>query len=305
MAEFGKRGGGHMAVISKKKNRNGAIIEVFMLIISITVFVLPFVNQIAVSFSSGRAIISGDVYLWPIEPTTEAWRNVFSNRDMIFSFFYTIALTAVVTVGQLVCITLAAYPLAAKNLRGRGFLFAFFMIPMYFSGGLIPTYLLYSQIKLLNNVLVMILPGLFSMYNMLILRTSFRAIPDSLEESAKLDGATDFTVLLRIFVPLCVPTFATLALFAAVSRWNAFTDAIFFMPNNQKYVPLQLVLQRTLQSIKDQERLMEGGGATRVRVVEESQKAANLLFTVVPIILIYPLLQRFFIKGVMIGAIKS
>ena len=294
-----------MAVISRKKNRNGMLIEIIMLLIAIVIFVVPFINQIAVSFSSGRAILSGEVYLWPIEFNLEAWRNVFTNRDMINAFYYTIMLTIASTIGQLVCITLAAYPMAAKKLRGRGLLLAFFMIPMYFSGGLIPTYLLYNDIGLLNNVLVMILPGLFSMYSMLILRTSFKAIPDSLEESAKLDGATDFTVLLRIYVPLCVPTFATLALFAAVSRWNGFTDAIFFMPNNQKYVPLQLVLQRTMQSIKDQERLMAQGGAGRVRVVEESQKAANLLFTVVPIICVYPLLQKYFVKGVMIGAVKS
>ena len=293
-----------MAVITKKKNRSGALIEISMLIISIVIFVFPFINQIAVSFSSGRAIMSGEVYLWPVEFNLEAWVNVLKNQDMINSFYYTILLTIACCIGQLVCITLAAYPMASKNLRGRGFLLAFFMIPMYFSGGLIPTYLLYSDIKILNNVLVMILPGLFSMYNMLILRTSFAAIPDSLEESAKLDGATDFTVLRHIFIPLCIPTFATLALFAAVSRWNSFTDAIFFMPNNQKYVPLQLVLQRTLQSIKDQERLMQQS-ASRVRVVEESQKAANLLFTVVPIICIYPLLQRYFVKGVMIGAVKS
>lgn len=289
----------------KAAKRQGMIIETTMLVLSIVIFVFPFINQIAVSFSSARAIISGEVYLWPIEFNVEAWRNVFKNNDMIFSFFYTVALTIAVTAGQLICVTLAAYPLASNRLRGKGLLFAFFMIPMYFSGGLIPTYLLYKDIHLLNNVLVMILPGLFSMYNMLILRTSFKAIPESLEESAKLDGATDFVVLFRIFMPLSVPTFATLALFAAVSRWNGFTDAIFFMPNNQKYIPLQLVLQRTLAFVGNQERLLERMDGKRIQVVQESQKAANLLFTVIPIICIYPMLQKYFIKGVMIGAIKS
>ena len=289
-----------------RRRRTGTLIEVLCVALFTIIFLFPFLNQFAVSFSSGRAILSGEVFLWPIEFNTKAWSNVFNNSEMIRSLFFTIILTATVSVLQMVVITLAAYPMACRKMRFKVGFLVFFMIPMYFGGGLIPTYLLYKDIHLLNSPWVLVLPGLYNMFNMLILRTNFAAVPDALMESAKLDGANDFVIMTRIYVPLCVSTYATLTLFAAVSRWNGFTDAIFYMPNNYDYQPLQLVLNRTLNAVGDQEKLleqMESGGA--YQVVSESQKAANLLFTVVPIILVYPWLQKYFIKGVMVGAVKS
>lgn len=289
---------------SRRKSAVGLMLEILLLLVFVVLFVFPFLNQLAVSLSSGRAVLSGEVGLFPVEFTARAWQNAFKNKDMMNALWFTVLITVIQSVLHLITITLAAYPLTSKKLRFKGVIFTIFMIPMYFSGGLIPTYLFYKDIGLLNNPMVLVLPGLFSMYNMLILMTNISSIPDSLEESAKLDGACDFVVLLRIIIPLSVPVYATLALFCAVGRWNGFSDALFFMPTNKSVQPLQLVLRRTLDAIGDQELILEKLDGTE-RTISETQKAANLMFTVIPIICVYPWLQRYFIKGVMVGAIKS
>lgn len=290
-----------------KRNTGQDIFETVILVISIIIFVLPFINLISLSLSSARATLSGEVYFWPIEMQFDTWREVFRNNDLIHSFFFTVGLTAICTVLSLALIVMAAYPLSSKSLKGRNKFLAIFMITMYFSGGLIPSYLLFQSINILDTFWVLVLPGAFSVYNMLILKSFFQGVPVSLEESAKLDGANDFRILLSIYLPLSMPALATLALFFAVGRWNSFSDAIFFLPTRRDLVPLQLLLQRMLQIVADQEKLQQAmdGTTRRILIVKESQKAANILFTVIPIILVYPWLQRFFVKGVLIGSVKG
>ncbi len=301
MTEFEKA-----KAIKRRSNAFSLTFELCVLLICTVIFVLPFINIVAISFSSPAPVMSGKVFFWPIGFNVDAWARVFKNSDLINSFVFTVILTALCTVSQLLVLMFAAYPMSRKNLKGRRIIFIFFLIPMYFGGGLIPTYLLYQAIGLLNNPLVLVLPGLFSVYNMLILRTAFSGVPDSIEESAKLDGAGDFTILFRIYFYLTLPTLATLALWAAVGRWNSFMDAVFFLPNNQKFIPLQLVLQRTLGSVtQSREQLSKDNTSAAILVVKETQKSANLLFTVIPIILVYPWLQKFFVKGVLIGSVKS
>jgi putative aldouronate transport system permease protein len=299
------------AIHERKTKRNGSqiqqLVEISVLIVSIGLFVLPFINLFCVSVSSSRAILTGEVYFYPIEIQWDAWRGVFSNKTMMSSFLFTIVLTATYTVLAEVLIMLAAYPLSRKDLIGRNKFTNFFLFTMYFSGGLIPSYLLVQSLGLLDTYLALIIPGAFSVYNMLILKSFFQGIPDSLEESARLDGANDFQILFQIYFPLSLPALATLALFFAVGRWNSFSDAIFYMPTNKALIPLQLVLQKILKVVGDKEvSIKEATGAyTSVRIVSESQKAANILFTVVPIIIVYPWLQKYFVKGVMIGSIKG
>lgn len=298
----------HIVMMKKRKKGKmaGLAIESFFLGIALIIFVLPFLNIFAISFSSSRAVMSGDVWFWPVEFEPEAWIRVFRNAELIKSFVFTVFLTAVCTISQVMMVIFAAFPLSRKGLRGRGFFLTFFMITMYFGGGLIPTYLLYQFMGLLDNPLVLVLPGSFSVFSMLIMRTSFASISDSLEESARIDGAGDFTILFKIYFFLALPTIATLALFAAVGRWNGFMDAVFFMPSNKNYIPLQLVLQRTLGVLTDStEASRKLNSSAKVTIIKETQKAANLLFTVIPIIMVYPWMQKYFVKGVMVGAIKS
>ena len=283
------------------------ILEVSLLLAAIILFVMPFVNLTAVSFSSARAILSGEVFVWPVEFTTAAWHYVFQNSELVSSFFLTILLTAAYTAVSLLLVMFAAYPLSKRDLKGRVPLLGFLMFTMYFSGGVIPSYLLYQSLHLLDTFWVLVLPGAFSAYNFLILKSFFQEIPASLEESARIDGANEFQILMRIFIPMSLPVLATLALFFAVSRWNGFSDALYYIPTHKELTPLQLILQRVLQRVSDkQEELVRINGTRAVfRVVKESQRAAVILFTVAPIVLVYPWLQRFFVKGVMIGSVKG
>lgn len=301
------------SAMAAKKHREIALQQVFewvVLIVSVAMFLLPFVNIFAQSTSSARAIVSGEVTLWPVDFHWEAWISVFRNRDITQAFFFTVFLTAVFTVLAEIMIMFAAYPLSKKNLRGRGPFLTFFMITMFFSGGLIPFYLLINMLNMIDTLWVLIIPGAFSVYNMLILKSFFQEIPDSLEESAKIDGAKDFLILFRIYFPLSLPALATLALFFAVGRWNGFSDAIFFVPTKSEYTPIQLVLQRILAAVKDREVTVKDvvnttGQYFGDRVSSDSVKAASILFTVIPIIMVYPWLQKYFVKGVMIGSIKG
>lgn len=290
-----------------KGSIGGNIVEIILVIIAIVLFVVPFINLIAVSLSSSRAILSGEVFLWPVEFSTAAWKYVFQNNELITSFFLTVLLTVVYTGLSLLLIMLAAYPLSKKNLKGRVPILGFFMLTMYFSGGVIPSYLLYNTLHLLDTFWVLVLPTAFSVYNFLILKSFFQSIPPSLEESATIDGANEWHILFKIFIPMSMPVLATLALFFAVSRWNTFSDALYFIPTHNELKPLQLILQRVLQRVTDkQEELQRINGTTSsIRVVKEAQKAAIILFTVTPIVLTYPWLQKYFVKGVMIGSVKG
>lgn len=302
----------YLAMRAKKRRDNGLqqVFEWLVLIVSVAMFVLPFVNIFAQSTSSARAIVSGEVSFWPVDFTWEAWQQVFNNQSMTKAFIFTVFLTASYTVLAELMIMFAAYPLSKKGMRGRGPVLTFFMITMFFGGGLIPFYLLVQMLGMLDTFWVLLVPGAFSVYNMLILKSFFQEIPDSLEESAKIDGASDFLILFRIYFPLSLPALATLALFFAVGKWNSFSDAIFFMPTNRDMTPIQLVLQRILQVVKDKEVTVKDVASTVQtyfgnRVSSESIKAASILFTVVPIIMVYPWLQKYFVKGVMIGSIKG
>lgn len=282
-----------------------AIFDVVIFLISFALFLLPFINLICVSLSSSRAVMSGEVYFLPIEPQLGAWEEVFKNAQLIRSMFFTVFLTITYTVLSLFMITMAAYPLSRKNLKGRNKFTVFFMITMYFSGGLIPTYLLIQSLNLIDTPWVLILPGAFSVFNMLILKSFYQNIPDSFEESAKIDGANDFQVLFKIYLPLSMPAIATLALYFAVSRWNSFSDALYYLPTRKDLYPLQMLLQQIINTVGDESSSQDKGLYGTVRVLSESQKAANILFTVVPIIMIYPWLQKYFVKGITLGGIKG
>ena len=198
--------------------------------------------------------------------------------------------------------TLCAYPLIFDKLKGRGFINIFITITMFFNAGAIPNYLLMQKLGLLSNPFVLIIPGCLSVYNMIIMRSFFYGIPDSLRESAEIDGATFFQILVKIYVPLSKPVMATLALFYAVGRWNGYSDALMYM-REEKYYTLQLLLYNIINNINQVEvATQEGFSAPGL---SESLKAAVVMFSTVPILLVYPWLQRYFIHGVTLGAVKE
>ncbi|WP_433753191.1 carbohydrate ABC transporter permease [Paenibacillus amylolyticus] len=284
-------------------NRIFNTVNVILIIITMVLCLAPFIHIIAISLSSNRAIGSGEVSFFPKELSFEAYSKVFADGSMIRSLIYTIWLTVLSTVLSMAMTIAAAYPLAKSNLKGRKWFMLVIVMTMFFSGGIIPEYILIKNLHLLDSTWGLILPGLISPFYMIILITFFRGIPESLEEAAGIDGSSHFGTLLRIILPLSLPVMATLSLFYAVGRWNGFQDALMYITKPELY-PLQLKLYQMIQQNQITE-LMQNEGIGAVQVLPESLKAASVIFSTLPILLVYPWLQRYFISGVMVGAVKG
>lgn len=284
-------------------NRIFNTVNVILIVITMVLCLAPFIHIIAISLSSNRAIGSGEVSFFPKELSFEAYTKVFADGSMIRSLIYTIWLTVLSTVLSMVMTIAAAYPLAKSNLKGRKWFMLVIVVTMFFSGGIIPEYILIKNLHLLDSTWGLILPGLISPFYMIILITFFRGIPESLEEAAGIDGSSHFGTLMRIILPLSLPVMATLSLFYAVGRWNGFQDALMYITKPELY-PLQLKLYQMIQQNQITE-LMQNEGIGAVQVLSESLKAASVIFSTLPILLVYPWLQRYFISGVMVGAVKG
>jgi len=302
------------AIVDDDKSRDSAphgvdkikigdiVIMLFIGILSLTC-IAPFIHLFAKSVSSNSAVLAKEVYFLPKGFNIEMYKLIFKDGQLTYSMIYSIYMTVIFTILGLVACTCAAYPLSKKRLKGRTFFSFLLMIPMYFSAGLIPTYLLYKDLHLLDNMWVLILPLIFSPYNMLIMRSFFQSsIPDSLEESAFLDGATNFQILFHIVLPLSKSIIATLLLFYAVGRWNSFADAQYYI-TTKKLKPIQLLLSDMVRNAADSSTsLSEGSAATNT---PEIYQAAAVMFATLPILCIYPFVQKYFVKGVMVGAVKG
>ncbi|MBQ6123243.1 MAG: carbohydrate ABC transporter permease [Clostridia bacterium] len=272
-----------------------------ILLLSLTC-IIPFIHIAAKSISSNTAVLSKKVYLLPKGLNFEAYKSVFRDGQLTHSMVYTIWMTLLFTVIGMIVTTLAAYPLARKELKGRAFFAFILMFTMYFSAGLIPEYLLYKDLRLLNTMWVLVLPLSFSPYNMLIMRSFIRStIPDSLYEASELDGATHFQILFMIVLPLSKPIIATLSLFYAVGRWNAYADAKYYI-TTKALQPLQYLLSNMVLNSNDAASLSE---AAAVESTPEVLQAAVVMFATIPIMLVYPFVQKYFVKGTMIGAVKG
>ena len=289
-------------MIRSKSAKIGDCVFVIICLLVCVICLLPMLNLLARSLSGSEYLIKREVYLWPKGWNLDAYTMVLGDMKYIRAFFWTVLLTVICTIVSLTMTTLCAYPLIFDNLKGRSVINVFITITMFFNAGTIPNYLLMKSLGLLNNPAVLIIPSCMSVYNMIIMRSFFYGIPDSLRESAEIDGASFIKILTSIYVPLSKPVFATLALFYAVGRWNGYSDALMFM-NNKDYYPLQLLLYNILNNINQVEvATQEGFSAPGL---SESLKAAIVMFSTVPILLIYPWLQKYFIHGVTVGAVKE
>lgn len=292
---------------SYRFNKNRTTIGDIIIMIIITILsltcIIPFIHVAAKSISSDSAVLAKAVYLIPKGINFNAYKSIFEDGQMTHSMVYTVILTLIFTFLGMVVSVCAAYPLSRKRLKGRGFFSFIFMFTFLFSAGLIPEYLILKQYNLLNTMWALILPLIFSPYNMLIMKTYLQSsIPDSLEESAFLDGATDFQILFKIVLPLSKPIMATLSLFYAVGRWNAYSDAKYYI-TDRALQPLQYLLSNMiLSSGSDAISISEG---SQVLSTPEVLQAAMVMFATIPIICVYPFVQKYFVKGVMIGAVKG
>ncbi len=285
--------------------RPGQIILMLLILITSLTCLLPFINVAAVSFSSKSAILRGDVTFWPVEFETTAYSAIFSDPSMIRSLVFTVIITVVYTLFSMILTILMAYPLTKKRLHGRKFFNFLALFTMYFSGGTIPIYLNIKELGLLDTPWALILPGMLSTYNMIILKSFFTALPGELEEAAIIDGANDFKVLLDIYLPLSMASLATLTLFYAVGKWNSFQDALYYI-STKAYQPLQLKLYHIIKGSQAVDiAAMEGGSSAVASSVSESIEPATIIFATLPILVVYPFVQRYFVAGVTIGAVKG
>ena len=263
---------------------------------------LPMLNIVARSLSSSQALIRGEVTIWPKGWNIEAYKLVLNDSKYTWSLAWTAILTVICTIVSMVMTTLCAYPLTYDKLKGRKLINSLILFTMYFNAGTIPHYLLYKKMGLLNNPLVLIIPNCLSVFYMIIMRSFFYGIPKSLRESAEIDGASPMRVLFSVYLPLSKPVIATLSLFYAVGRWNGFSDALMYM-NERRWHPIQLFLYNILQSVTSIEVVTQEGFMPPG--LSDTLQAATVVFATVPILIVYPWLQKYFIAGATLGALKD
>jgi putative aldouronate transport system permease protein len=289
-------------MIKSTSTKVGDLVIAFVCLILIAICLLPLINVLVRSVSSPEAMIKGKVWLWPVDLNFNAYIAVLQDSTKTWSLLFTAMMTVLGTCISLVMTTLCAYPLIYPQLKGKKIINLMIVLTMYFSAGTIPTYLLIQQLGLLNSPLVLVLPYCLSVFNMIIMRSFFYGIPDSLRESAEIDGANPVIVLLKIYIPLSAPVIATLALFYAVGRWNGYSDALMFISGKaRQYWPIQLLLYQMFNSSSgvDAAQMEQSVGFS------DTIKMATVMFATVPILCVYPWLQKYFIAGVSLGAEKG
>lgn len=277
---------------------------VFLTIVALLV-IYPLVFVLSASFSNPENVISGEMWLWPKEFTLDAYEKVFQNKDIINGFINTLKYTVFGTILNVIMTILAAYPLSRRDLKGRGFIMAFIVFTIFFSGGLIPTYLLIRDLGMLNTFWVMVIPNAVAVWNIIIMRTFFQSIPRELDESAMIDGAGNLRVLWSIVLPLSFPVIAVMVLFYSVGHWNSYFQALIYLQDQDKF-PLQLILRQILiQGQTDDMIKATSESFLAQQLSVEGLKYAVLIVANLPMLMLYPFLQRYFVKGVMIGSLKG
>lgn len=283
------------------------IINYAILITMSLICVLPFINMLAVSFSGSAAVTAGKVVFWPVDFTTKAYEFALANGKFFKALMVSVERVILGVGVNITLMVLTAYPLSKSKERlvGRNLYMTFFVITMLINGGMIPTYLIVVKTKLIDSIWALILPGALPVYNMIILMNFIRGLPEELEEAARIDGAGPFRVLINILLPVLKPALATVGLFCIVGHWNSWFDGIIYMNNPAKY-PLQSYLQTLLQSF---EQIMQKSGTDYTKLLSmmnaRTGRAAQLFLGAIPIMLIYPFLQKYFTKGLVLGSVKG
>lgn len=295
----------------KKKSKSDiifdSIIGIFM-VLFVIVTLYPILNTLAISFNDGIDTVRGGIYLWPRVFSMKNFQTVFNNQNLIQGAFISVSRTVIATVLNVFLSAMLAYILSRREFMFKKQMSIFYVITMYVNGGMIPIYVLMKTLHLTNNYLVYILPGLVYVFNMIVIRTFINGLPDSLVESAKIDGAGEFRIFVQIILPLCKPVLATVALFVAVDQWNSWFDAMLYNSQNINLTTLQYELMKLLSSA-----MQQGNGAGAIdaaknagsMVTPKSIRAAATIVTALPIVCLYPFLQRYFVTGLTIGGVKE
>ena len=296
-----------------KKIRLFDVINTILLLLLAFVCIYPLYYTVIASFSDYIPVATGKVSFWPIDFTTLAYEAILDNKEIWLGYRNTIIYTILGTLFNLFLTVPTAYVMSKKRMCGHTLLTWFFLLTMYFSGGMVPTYLLYRNLNLINNPMIMIVTGGLSVYNMIVARTYFSSsIPESLYESVKIDGGSEFDQFFRIALPLSKPVVAVITLYYAVGHWNSYFNAMMYL-SNRKYHPLALVLRRILilnESIVSDDRLANMDARILADLTQKANMAvvmkyALVLISSLPLLIAYPFVQKYFVKGVMIGSVKG
>ncbi|QGQ94175.1 carbohydrate ABC transporter permease [Paenibacillus psychroresistens] len=281
----------------------GKIAVYVMLTLCSYATLFPFINVLAVSLSSSRAVNASEVGLFPVEWNWSAYQHLIDDGQLLVAMGNSIEIAVIGTLLNILFTILAAYPLSKVRLRGRNPLLMLILFTMLFSGGMIPEFLLVKNLGIVNTYWSLWLPALISVYNMFVLKSFFEALPQELEESATVDGAKEMTLLLRIILPLSLPVLAALTLFYAVGWWNAYMNVLIYINSSDK-VSLTVKLYQMLDNLSP-DLLQSGEGIQQVTVTPEGIRSASVVIATLPILLIYPFLQKYFVKGVLMGSVKG
>lgn len=281
------------------------VCNVLFMIAFVVITLYPVLNTLAISLNDGTDALRGGIYLFPRKFTMKNYITVLEKDNLVTGAYITVARTVVGTVFSLVTNAILAYIVSRKRFLFKQQLSLFWVVTMYVNGGMIPTFLLFKELHLTNSFWVYVIPGMISAFNMLVIRTYMNGIPDSLEESAQLDGAGYMTIFWKIISPLCKPVYATVALFVAVGQWNSWFDAMLYNRMSSEYTTLQYELMKLLSSVTNQGNSAEAMKNAAGTVTPTSVRAAATILTMLPIVCLYPFLQRYFVTGLTIGGVKE
>ena len=293
-------------MIKSRRTRVGDLVIALICFVLMLVCLLPMIHVLAASLSTPDALIKNEVFLWPKGWNTEAYKTVLTTEKYVRSLGWTVILTIICTILSITLTVCTAYPLIYPNLRGGKFISFIILFTMYFSAGTIPSYLLLNNLKMLDTPFALIIPNCISVFNVIIMRSFFYSVPDSLREAAEIDGAGPIRVMIKVYLPLSLPVLATLSLFYAVGRWNGFSDALMYLKSSESrnYWPIQLLLYNIIRAATQTSEQATPEGFFDAGVSKTIQMA-TVMFATVPILLVYPWLQRYFVTGVTIGAVKG
>ena len=282
-------------------NRLGPLdwIILVILVIFALLIIYPFYNALLISLSPEKVVLETPFLIFPKEITFDSYREVFKNKLLWSGFSVTLLLLFVGTIYQLFFTVITGYALSRSNWFGKNFVMNLILVTMFFGGGLVPYYYLIVSLGLYDSILVMIIPGAIDTFNMLLMRNYFASLPKEMEESAKIDGANDITVFAKIYLPLSLPMLATIGLFFAVGNWNSWYNGMLYI-KTAKYKPLQLVLREMI--VTSSTAIEDPNGKQQF---SQGLQMAAVFFTIIPMMSFYPFLQRFFVKGIVVGAIKG
>lgn len=297
-------------VMHKKRNMSApniafVTLNTLFMVLFVVMTLYPILNTLAISLNDGTDALRGGIYLWPRKWTLKNYQTVLQKDNLITGAYITVLRTIIGTFLSLIANAILAFIVSRKRFLFRKQLSLFWVVTMYVNGGLIPTFLLYKGLGMTNSFSVYVVPGMISAFNMLVIRTYMNGLPDSLEESAQLDGAGYTQIFVKIISPLCKPVYATVALFVAVGQWNSWFDAMLYNRMSSNLTTLQYELMKLLSSVTNQSGSVESMKNAAGAVTPTSIRSAATILTMLPIVCLYPFLQQYFVAGLTLGGVKE